>query len=179
MGNICSILVSKDGKFMEECIAWAEEAKIKNICKSRRSHLNFSLNFEGYLQVLAFFTDDICRAEYCVLEDLPKVANFCLRKQTEKDLEASTSTVCAGWAGTNDQAQFVVPLPLELGPLKVHFYSCRRWIEEARSHHSIRGLDPVFLECVGRPTARRAFQLAQKTELVKIFFSRTVFFIGK
>lgn len=31
MGNMCSVLVSKDVKCMDECIAWAEEAKIKNI----------------------------------------------------------------------------------------------------------------------------------------------------
>lgn len=107
------------------------------ICKSRRSHLNFLLNFESYFQVLTFCTDNIRRAEYCVLEDLPKVADFCPKKQTEKDLEASAS-VCAGWAGTNYQAQFVVPLHLEWELTMVHFNSCRRWAEEACHHSSIQ-----------------------------------------
>lgn len=109
-------------------------------------------------------------AEYCVLEDSPKVADFCPKKWTEKDLEASASTVCAGWAGSNNQAHFVTPLHLEWEPTTVHFNSCRRWTEK---HVMTRDFDPVFPECVGPLKKRWGFQLVQKTELVKKIFSRT------
>lgn len=71
---------------MEEHIAWIEEAKIKNICKCRRSHLDFPLNFEGYLQMFAFYTEDTDRVEVLCIEDLPDFANFCPKKHSEKEL---------------------------------------------------------------------------------------------
>lgn len=46
--------------------------------------------------MFAFYTKDIDRAEVLCVEDLPKDANFCPRKQPEKELEASSTTVCAG-----------------------------------------------------------------------------------
>lgn len=143
MGNICSILLSKSGKCMEECTAWVEEAKIKNICKSRRNHLNFLLNFEGYFQVLAFYLDNICRPEYDVSEDLPEVADFCPKNQMEKDLEASTSTVCAGWAGTNDQAQLVIPLHLEWNPQ----WCILTLAEDGLKKHEITTVSEVLIQC--------------------------------
>lgn len=118
------------------------------ICKSRRSHLNFLLNFESFFQVLALYPDNICRAEYCILEDLPKVANFCLKKNKQKSIwkpQILLSVQEEQEQMTRHSLSSLSHLHLAWGLTVVHFNSCRRWTEEACNHSSIRGLDPDFL----------------------------------
>jgi len=121
-------------------------------------------------------TEDIDRAEVLYVEDFPKFTNFCPKKHPEKELDAPTTTVCARWARTNDQGQFVIPLQLERGLTLVHFNDFRRWTEAGYNHSSIRCFDSVFPECEGHLKARWTFKLAQKTESVKNFSAKQFFF---
>lgn len=87
----------------------------------------FSVKLQRLLYVFALYSEDIDKAEVLCVEDLPKVVNFCPKKQLKQELGASTITVCAGCTRTNDQGQYVVPLQLKWGPSIVCFNACRRW----------------------------------------------------
>lgn len=130
MGNICSILVSKDGKCVEEYVAWAEEAKIKDICKSKRRHLNFLLNSDGCFQVLTFYTDNILRGwVLCVRR--PSKSCWLLSQKMNRKGSGSFNFYCLCRMSRNKcPGTVVTPLHLEWEPTMVHFNSCRRWTEK-------------------------------------------------
>lgn len=88
MGNICYMLMSRD---------WEIHGRLNSKSRRRKNQEHIQIQKKPFELCFKPQRPQITRAEPAAsVEDLPKVANFCLKKQPEEELETCAKTLCAG-----------------------------------------------------------------------------------